>query len=465
MIAAWKSVNVRYGECYAMTLMDESVFDDLFAVLQDGKSTWHLFASDRTEIFRTGRDTCLSADRLFSESNSGTIFRDENNRPVCAFSMTMDSPAWTLIREVSMENYENVVRGVRGSVGVLSGVVFLVALGLYELWMKKFMRQFRSLLKGIVQTGQGDLEPAAFEPSSIGEFKLMQEEINRTRLALNQQMDTIRRMEREQMELENRKKERERIVQELSMAREIQANSLPSVFPPFPERTEFSLFASMTPAREVGGDFYDFFLLDGDRLALVIADVSGKGIPAAMFMMMSRTLIKNHLMSGCDPASALEQINLQLCERNKSQMFVTVWLAVLSVSTGKGLACNAGHEHPALRRSGGDFGLVKYKHGMLVGVSPKARYQNREFQLRPGDSIFVYTDGVPEATAGSEEMFGEERLAAALNACPGSGPEEILRRVKSAVDDFVGDAEQFDDLTMLCLEYKGPAACGGDADR
>ena len=256
-----------------------------------------------------------------------------------------------------------------------------------------------------------------------------------------------------------------RIDQELAFAKNIQHSALPSVFPPYPDRKDFSLYATMNPAREVGGDFYDFYLLDENRLGFLIADVSGKGIPAAMFMMMSRTLIKNHLMSGCDPASALERINLQLCERNKSQMFVTVWLAVLNVSTGKGLACNAGHEHPALRRSGGDFGLVKYKHGMLVGVSPKARYQNREFQLRPGASVFVYTDGVPEATAGSKEMFGEERLAAALNACPGAGPEEVLRRVKSAVDDFVGDAEQFDDLTMLCLEYKGPAACGGDADR
>ncbi len=178
--------------------------------------------------------------------------------------------------------------------------------------------------------------------------------------------------------------------------------------------------------------------------------------------MVSKSLIKNELLSGCDPATALERVNQQLCERNSSQMFVTVWLAVLDISTGKGLACNAGHEHPALRRTGGDFELVKYRHGMFVGISKKAKYQNREFTLQPGDSIFVYTDGVPEATAADREMFGEERLAVALNTCVGCGPEEILRRVKSAVDAFVGDAEQFDDLTMLCLEYKGSKPADGD---
>ena len=218
----------------------------------------------------------------------------------------------------------------------------------------------------------------------------------------------------------------------------------------------------MTPAKEVGGDFYDFFLIDSDHLALVIADVSGKGVPAALFMMVSKSLIKNELLSGCDPAAALARVNRQLCERNSSQMFVTVWLAVVELSTGKGLACNAGHEHPALRRAGGDFELLKYKHGIFVGISGKAKYQNREFELHPGDSIFVYTDGIPEATAADKEMFGEERLVSSLNTRPDCRPEEMIRWVKNSVDTFVGDAEQFDDLTMLCLEYKGPEPTGGE---
>ena len=263
------------------------------------------------------------------------------------------------------------------------------------------------------------------------------------------------------MEQENRKKEQVRIMKELQMARELQSSALPRTFPPFPERTEFDLYASMTPAKEVGGDFYDFFLIDDDHLGLVIADVSGKGIPAALFMMVSKTLIKNELMAGLDPATALTKVNLQLSERNSTCMFVTVWAAVLEISTGKGLACNAGHEDPGLRRSGEDYELLKYKHGVLIGFNDKAKYGNREFELHPGDALFVYTDGVPEATDGNGEMFGTERLLRALNSSADNNPGETLRRVRNAVDTFVGDAEQFDDMTMLTLEYRGPQPGAG----
>ncbi len=461
LIAAWKSVDVSYDECYEMMLLDESVFDEFFASRQDRKSTWHLFGEDQTEIWSTDRNAYLDPELLIGKSNSGEIFRDADGLPVCAFSMTLDSPAWTLVRKVSMEGYENMVNRVVNLMTAFGGFVLLVTMTAYELWLKRFMRQFNSMLKGIVRMGQGELGQSEFEPSSISEFERMQQEINKTSLALTQQMETIRRMEREQMELENQKKEQERIAEELRTAKEVQENTLPSVFPPFPDRTEFSLYATMTPAKEVGGDFYDFFLIDSDHLALVIADVSGKGIPAALFMMVSKSLIKNELLSGCDPAAALERVNQQLCERNSSQMFVTVWLAVLNLSTGKALVCNAGHEHPAFRRAGGNFELLKYKHGVFIGISDMARYRNREVELHPGDSIFVYTDGVPEATAASMEMFGEDRLVTALNSCPDSSPEVILQRVKSAVDSFVGDAEQFDDLTMMCLEYKGPEPSAG----
>ena len=455
MIAGWKSVNVSYGECYSMILMDESVFDDLFAALQDGKSSWHLFTEDRTEIYHTGQDACLDPDLLISESNSGEIFHDENGLPVCTFSMQMSSPAWTLVRKVSMENYERVIGGVRASVIALGGIILLVALILYEAWLRRFLRQFSSLLNGIVRMGKGDLESTAFESTSIEEFKQMQREINRTSAALSRQMDTIRRMEREQMALENERKEQERIARELSMARDIQASALPQTFPAFPDRTEFDLFASMTPAREVGGDFYDFFLIDSDHLALVIADVSDKGVPAALFMMASKTLIRNELMAGCDPATALERVNLQLCERNPSKMFVTVWLAVLELSTGKGLACNAGHENPCIRRAGGAFELLKYRHDVFVGGLKRAKYRNRAFELHPGDCVFVYTDGVPEATNAVKAMFRAELLIDTLNRDANASPEELIHRVHEEVKLFTGHAPQFDDMTMLCCEYRG----------
>ena len=250
--------------------------------------------------------------------------------------------------------------------------------------------------------------------------------------------------------------ELDRLDKELTLAADIQTSMLPMNFPPFPERKEFDLYASMTPAKEVGGDFYDFFLIDSDHLGLVIADVSGKGIPAALFMMLSKTLIKNQLMSGCDPAAAMEHVNLQLCERNSASMFVTVWAAVLEISTGKGLACNAGHENPALRRAGGEFELLKYKHGIFAGVSKKAKYQNREFEFHTGDCVFVYTDGVPEANNTADEMFGEERLTATLNQNPELSPEALIHHVHDAVDRFAGGADQFDDITMLCMKYYGP---------
>ena len=456
MIAAWKSTHVSYGECYTLMLMDESILDDLFAVLQDGNSDWYLFTADQTEIWRTGPEPCGDPEKLIRESNSGGIYRDEDGHIACAFSMTMESTGWTLVRQVSMESARRTITSVVRSIVLLGAAVLLIVLIIYRQWLKRFMLQFQSLLKGVVRIGKGDLESSDFVPTSIEEFNKMQREIDRTRLALRDQMDTIRQMEREQMELENRQKEQERIAEELALARQIQISALPRIFPAYPDRTEFALFASMDPAKEVGGDFFDFFLIDDDHLALVIADVSGKGIPAAMFMMTSKSLIRNELMADRDPAEALMNVNLQLFENNDAKMFVTVWVAILELSTGKGLACNAGHEHPALRRAGEAFELIQYKHGIMVGISRKARYQNREFELHPGDSIFVYTDGVPEAKAGNKEMFGAERLVTALNSCQDCRPDEVLTNVKRAVDAFVGDAEQFDDLTMMCLEYKGP---------
>ncbi len=249
--------------------------------------------------------------------------------------------------------------------------------------------------------------------------------------------------------------EKERVSTELDLAKNIQASLLPDVFPAFPDRNEFSLYASMTPAREVGRDFYDFFLIDDDHLALVIADVSGKGIPAALFMAVSRTVIRDQLMSGCDPVRALERANAQLCSENPHMMFVTVWLAVVEISTGKGVACNAGHEHPAVRRAGGAFELVKYKHDRPAGFVPDTVYHSREFELKPGDSLLVYTDGVPEANNPQTELFGEERMMETLNRYADAEPEELIRRIYEAVASFADGADQFDDITMLAVKYHG----------
>ena len=246
-----------------------------------------------------------------------------------------------------------------------------------------------------------------------------------------------------------------RIGTELNLAKRIQADMLPNLFPAFPERDEFDLYASMDPAKEVGGDFYDFFMIDDDHLGMVIADVSGKGIPAAMFMMFSKNIIANNAMLGKLPAKALEDANNSICKNNSEEMFVTVWLGILEISTGHVVAANAGHEYPAIKSADGGFELFKDKHGLVVGGMEGLRYREYELQLEPGSKIFVYTDGVPEATNADEDMFGTDRMIGALNTDPGAAPKQILKNVRSAVDDFVKDAEQFDDLTMLCLEYRG----------
>ena len=250
--------------------------------------------------------------------------------------------------------------------------------------------------------------------------------------------------------------EKERIGAELGIATRIQADMLPRIFPPFPDRNEFDIYASMTPAKEVGGDFYDFFLIDDDHLGLVMADVSGKGVPAALFMVIAKTLIKNRAQMGGGPAEILKSVNTQLCEGNEAELFVTVWLAILEISTGKGLAANAGHEHPIIRRGGGAYELVVYKHSPAVAVMEGLSFREHSFELSPGDTLFVYTDGVTEATNENNELFGTDRLLAALNCDLAAEPKEQLAVVKQEIDDFVGRAPQFDDITMMCLHYMGP---------
>lgn len=252
--------------------------------------------------------------------------------------------------------------------------------------------------------------------------------------------------------------ERERIGTELNVAKRIQASMLPCIFPAFPERHEFDVFASMTPAKEVGGDFYDFFLVDDDHLAMVMADVSGKGVPAALFMMISKTLIKSATQSGLSPKAVLEKVNNQLCENNNAEMFVTVWLGVLEISTGKMKCANAGHEYPAIMRRNGDFELFKDKHGFVLAGMEGARYREYELELNAGDRLFVYTDGVPEATDSSNTLYGTDRMICALNRAKDCSCCKLLESLHRDIDSFVGNADQFDDITMLCIEIKDTAS-------
>lgn len=279
-------------------------------------------------------------------------------------------------------------------------------------------------------------------PNEIGQLS---EDISELAMEMDNYMNSIRDITAE----------KERIGIELSLAKRIQASMMPHVFPPFPDRSEFDIYAMMDPAKGVGGDFFDFFLIDEDHLCLVIADVSGKGIPAALFMMASKIILQSCAMLGSSAAEILTKTNEAICSNNVEQMFITVWLGILEISTGKLTAANAGHEYPILKKPDGTFEVLKDKHGFVIGGMEDIQYKEYEVQLQPGSKLFVYTDGAPEATDCDNCMFGIERMLETLNEDPDACPEQILKNMQDEIDRFVKDAEKFDDLTMLCMEYKG----------
>ena len=242
---------------------------------------------------------------------------------------------------------------------------------------------------------------------------------------------------------------------ELNIAAQIQSQVLPKEFPAFPERNDFELYATMSPAKEVGGDFYDYFFVDQDHLALVIGDVSDKGVPSALFMMIAKTLIMNHAKMGESPVEVMAHVNEQLSEKNEAGYFVTVWFALIDLRTGEGVSVNAGHEHPAFCRADGSYELIRYRHSMVIGTMSGLKFRDREFKMNPGDRLFVYTDGVPEAINKENEQFGTERMLAVLEQNKDAQPKEILERMKAKIDAFCGDVPQFDDTTMLYFRYNG----------
>lgn len=245
--------------------------------------------------------------------------------------------------------------------------------------------------------------------------------------------------------------EKERIGAELDVATKIQASMLPCIFPPYPDRKEFDIYATMQPAKEVGGDFYDFFLIDDDHLAIVIADVSGKGVPAALFMVIAKTLIKNQAQAGLTPEEVFTSVNAQLCENNDAGMFVTAWMGVLQISTGNLIYVNAGHNPPLMKKKDGRFEFLRSRPGFVLAGMEGIRYKQNEIQLDKGDSLYLYTDGVTEATDLENELYGEDRLQKVLNQRVYSTPSSLLSEVKADIDKFVLEAPQFDDITMLAL--------------
>ena len=264
-------------------------------------------------------------------------------------------------------------------------------------------------------------------------------------LGINTTVDALKETMR-QIEEKNR--------QELEFAREVQNSALPSGSL---SGSGFVTLGSMQAAREVGGDFYDYFLIGEDKLAIVIADVSGKGVPAALFMMTAKTLIRNFVLGGRSPAEALHLANVQLCENNEKGMFVTVWLGILDLQDGRLEFANAAHNPPLLKKSGDPFIYMdykKYRRGLVLGGLAEVRYSNNEIYLSPGDVLFLYTDGVTEAVNHDLELYGEDRLLKCMEDNYGLAPELLLRAVRSSIDVFASGMEQYDDITMVVLKIK-----------
>ena len=351
------------------------------------------------------------------------------------------------ITAVISENTSDTAQSIQNSI-LLAITIFvagfiIIVIGVYfisKVFADRVVQPLQILQKDVQMISEGNLEHRA---------KIIQDdEIGELANAFNNMSASLQEYIKN---LSSVMAEKERIGAELNVATQIQADMLPSIFPAFPEREEFDIYATMQPAKEVGGDFYDFFLIDDDHLAVVIADVSGKGVPAALFMVIAKTLLKNRAQMGDSPAKVLEVVNNQLCENNKAEMFVTVWFGVMQISTGKIVAANAGHEKPIIRKADGEFEIFKDKHGFVMGGMEGMKYKEYEFEIEKGGCLFVYTDGVPEATSSNSELFGMERLVQVLNEEKDAPLPDILKSVKGSIDKFVKDAPQFDDITMLAL--------------
>ena len=358
------------------------------------------------------------------------------------------------IQAEAVAAYHSKSAGSKTIVWIILAVLLVAMLLGAGLMSKRIVKPLNTITKRISELDEGNLEFKMEDAYRTGDEveELAQSFANISHKTV-EYLDTVKRVTAE----------KERIGAELSLATQIQAAMLPHIFPPFPDRTDFDIYASMDPAKEVGGDFYDYFLIDDDHLGMVMADVSGKGVPAALFMMASKIILQSVAMLGKSPGEILTKTNEAICSNNEAQMFVTVWIGILELSTGKLTCANAGHEYPVLKRADGAFELYKDKHGFVIGGMAGIRYKEYEIQLSPGAKLFVYTDGVPEATNAHQELFSTDRMLAALNEHREATPMEALENVRKAVDAFVQDAEQFDDLTMMCMEYKGPQSKGRDA--
>ena len=427
---------------------------------EDDEGVCSLLAED--QYFQTGEEYMMNVFKgRANDTDVLTTESEEYGSLISAYYPIVNSAGESVAlagTDISLDYIYNEISNFSRKVGMSTGIMALIFIIGYFLYIHFSVVVPIKRLSHAAENFVGD----AAESTSLTPMQEIKVATNDEIKTLSNSMkgmsdDIIKYIEN----LKSVTAERERIGAELNVATQIQLDMLPTTFPPFPNHKEFDLYASMRPAKEVGGDFYDFFLIDEEHLAMVIADVSGKGVPAALFMVISKTLIKNQTMStgGVSPAQVLATVNDQLCENNKAEMFVTVWLGIMEISTGNIISANAGHEYPAIKKADGTFELLEGKHNFVVGGMEGVRYKDHEMHLDEGGTLFVYTDGVAEATDSDNVLFGTDRMIAALNSVEPDetgvvNPTAAIDVVQKEIDGFVGSAPQFDDITMLCVTRK-----------
>ncbi len=401
-------------------------YSQKYALIYDGKS-------EEECVFRSARQTTTGAhvSSLVPVKNSD----GESVGVLCV-----------QLQEVELRPARNkLLREIAGAALIM---ILLVSVAYGWLLRKTVAKPIRHIASETVRFSRdNELPEVSLTDSTPGndEIKLLAMHVDKMEFAIMNYTENLKTVT----------SQKDRMEGELNVASGIQQGIIPNTFPPFPERDEFSLYAHMTPAKEVGGDFYDFFFIDDDHLGLVIADVSGKGAPAALFMMATKIMVKNRAQLGGTPAEVLADVNQQLCEGNYENMFVTAWFGILEVSTGVLTTANAGHEYPALCHADGTFEFFKDKHGFVLGGMSGTKYREEVLTLQPGDTLFVYTDGVTEATDRDLHLFGTERLLETLNVSPHAAPDELLGNMAASIHSFANGMEQADDITMLALQYHG----------
>ena len=428
--------------------------------MENGGKYTYLGTPCETEGFQTDSLTFFQKAVKSGQKESGLLvgYSEEYGNMLNGYKVIFDSrgePVGLLCVEIDIDDIKVDTKLYVRSIAIIAAIVTIIVIAVYVASaernvVKPLMEISASTDAFVLKMKEGnapeDLSYDEVEVKTGDEIEVLADNIKSMAKNVKDYMINIRTITAE----------KERLGAELDVATKIQEGILPGKFPPYPDRTEFELFASMSPAREVGGDLYDFFFVDDDHLALVIGDVTGKGIPAALYMVIAKTLIKNRTtMDWSSTSSILRDVNNQLCEGNEMGMFVTVWLAVIDLRTGKGIVSNAGHEHPAIMDDGSSFHIKKYRHSPAIGIDGAMKFEEHEFELKPGDCLFVYSDGVPEATNHKGEFWGIDEMTKALNSATGKPVDGIVKTVSVELEKFVAGSERFDDVTMLCFKYKG----------